>query len=700
MLIFAFIFSFFPINLSAFASSDANKHELRRLLEEQDCIRVPGVARTILQAAPNDLEALLAIEKCTREDAKNSYTYQAKEILDNSKIVSMVPEIFRLTQLSNFSKEKLSVSDYLALSELYQKLGEPEKELQMLEEALSKNKDDPRIKLIVARSQFESGNHAASRATYREYLKNSHQHSERIYFVLYVAAMAYPLPVLIVLVSLIWVFGYLLKRQFELSNRVKNFLIGSGLLIPTVLVFEFLSTGSVIPLGVLILSILVEGVACVVIPIWRSWLSRALNSVLELVLSIFNGVKFARVFVSIPTGWRVLISLGTLFVLGTVVPLIEKGDVRYAVSAVCLFFFYGNVGSLIVTVVRSSKSLQSSMRWIGVAATFPFVVSYVMSHWSELGQPFVYARIPSAQAIQGFLYYLIFWSFSAVLALHLSKILADALIQPLKEILGKVQIIESGNFSVRANSISQDELGALAVAVNHMAEGLQRREYVEKTFSRYIDPKVAERILSGNENEINIAGQRLSATVLFADIRGFTSLSEKMPPEEVITVLNTYFTRMVATVRAHGGVIDKFIGDAMLCVWGVPHGISNGTELAVKCAWQMQLEMQNLNQEFLRMSIPTIGVGIGVHFGTVVAGTLGSADRMEYTVIGDVVNTAQRVESKALANTILLTQETYEAVKDLVVAQSVGTFSLKGKAQSILLWQVQGLKEVSREVAA
>jgi class 3 adenylate cyclase len=223
---------------------------------------------------------------------------------------------------------------------------------------------------------------------------------------------------------------------------------------------------------------------------------------------------------------------------------------------------------------------------------------------------------------------------------------------------------------------------------------------VEKTFSRYIDPKVAERILSGNENEVNIAGQRLLATVLFADIRGFTKLSEQMPPEEVIKVLNIYFTKMVAVIRNHGGVIDKFIGDAMLCVWGVPHPIQNGTERAIQCAWKMQKEMELLNQDFIKKNMSTMGVGIGIHFGTVVAGTLGSSDRMEYTVIGDVVNTAQRVESKALANTILLTQEAFDEVKDLVTAQSIGMFSLKGKALPVPLWQIQEMKEAVKEVAA
>lgn len=683
------LFCFFSINLFASEPLAPLKTELRRLLSEKACLEVPPLARQILNSEPNDLESLQAIEKCTRDSSKTNYSEKAKEIFNNSKLISLVPDLLRSLQ----SKERLSVADYLALSELYQKLGEPEKELEMFEKALNTNKNDPRIKLILARSQFESGHRTAARESYRDYLKASSQHSDRFYFVVYVAAMAYPLPVLAFLASLI------LGFVSVLTNRSRVTLFGATLCLG-ILILEFYSTGSVIPLGILMLSAALGGFLCVWIPLWRNWISKVVASAMDVVFSIFNGVKLAKYMVSIPTGWRVLICLGTLFVLGTVVPVINKGDVRYAVSGICLFFFYGTVGSLIVSVLRASKSLQYSMRWIGIAATLPFVISYVMSHWAELGEPFLYARIPSPSAIQGFVNYLIFWFFSVGLALHLSKILADALIQPLKDILSKIQLIESGNFTARATSTSRDELGALALAVNHMAEGLQRREYVEKTFSRYIDPQVAARILSGNQDEINIAGQRLSATILFADIRGFTKLSEQMPPEEVVKILNTYFGKMVGTVKAHGGVIDKFIGDAMLCVWGVPHATPNGPELAVQCAWQMQLEMQLLNAEFQKTNIPQIGVGIGIHHGIVVAGTLGSSDRMEYTVIGDVVNTAQRVESKAGAQTILITEETFEAVSSMVSVESIGSFSLKGKSQPVPLLRVLEIKQSNNKVAA
>jgi class 3 adenylate cyclase len=233
-----------------------------------------------------------------------------------------------------------------------------------------------------------------------------------------------------------------------------------------------------------------------------------------------------------------------------------------------------------------------------------------------------------------------------------------------------------------------------------MAEGLQRREFIEKTFSRYVDEKIAKRILGGSQDEINIAGQKMNATVLFSDIRGFTTLSEQLPPEEVVQVLNTYFSKMVATVKSHGGVIDKFIGDAMLCVWGVPHPVENGTLQAVRCALEMQKEMKVLNEEFSARGLPSLGVGIGINVGSVVAGSLGSSDRMEYTVIGDVVNTAQRVESKAPAGSVLLTDPTYQTFREAIEAESMGEFSLKGKAVPMTLWSVKRVKEKTEPLAA
>lgn len=692
------------------------RSELQASLERGNCSVSLVLAREVLAKVPDDLPALKAIEQCTRKDLTSSYGEKAKEVLESSKILSIVPEFLAMAKvkdlvpiLKDVETKNLTVTDYLALTELYQKLGEPEKELQMLEEAFSAAPDDPRIKLILARSQFASGNKKAARASFREYLKKSNEHSDRFYFGIYVAAMAYPFYILPALLLLTWGLGWALKKYFEtgwvkteetVNGPARKLILFCGVLFPVFLALEFNSTGSALPFGILISILFAESALLVGVPLWRKWISKLWNRALRFVSTVFNGVRFARRIASLSTGWRVVLSLGSLIVLGTIAPVIQMPDLRYAVSAMALLVFYGTVGSLIVTVLRSSPSLKNSMRWIAISATLPFILSYVISHWEDIGQPFVFARLPTAHAVQGLVNYSLFWGVSVFLALHLNKILADALIEPMREIMSKVKMIETGDFAARTVASSNDELGTLARAVNHMAEGLQRREFIEKTFSRYVDEKIAKRILGGSEDEINIAGQKMNATVLFSDIRGFTTLSEQLPPEEVVQVLNTYFSKMVATVKSHGGVIDKFIGDAMLCVWGVPHPVENGTLQAVRCALEMQKEMKVLNEEFSARGLPSLGVGIGINVGSVVAGSLGSSDRMEYTVIGDVVNTAQRVESKAPAGSVLLTDPTYQTFREAIEAESMGEFSLKGKAVPMTLWSVKRVKEKTEPLAA
>src|SRR5207302_28767 len=218
---------------------------------------------------------------------------------------------------------------------------------------------------------------------------------------------------------------------------------------------------------------------------------------------------FARIVERLPSGWRIVIALGTLFVMGTLVPTIPSGDLRIVLWVLCGLSFFGTVGSLVVTFLRNSQSLRTSLRWLGATATLPFLVFYLIAHWDELGTPLAHARLPDAHDVEDLLKYVVLWGASVWFALHLSKILADALTQPVKTMMGKVAAIETGDFKARVPVESKDELGSLAVAVNRMAEGLERREIVEKAFRRYHDKSVAERILSAGEGEL--PSQRMHA---------------------------------------------------------------------------------------------------------------------------------------------------------------------------------------------
>ncbi len=680
-----------------------------------DCVSANGAARQILKFSPHHLEALLTIEKCTRRDASQNYAKVAREMFQESTILSLVPELLEMANLKELvpiireveTKGNKSVADYLMLTELYDKLGQPDKEIRALEEAIAVDPNDPRPKLLLASKKFDAGDRKGAQALFREYLFNAEPHPGRAYMLTYVAAMTYPMPVTTAILVAIWGLGALVSRRMrseieavrgQLRGKVREYFFLISAFIPVLLAGQFWSTGAALPFGVLMMILASELLVLAWPYLWRYALQPAWYGVSKAIGILMHGVKFARILSKISSGWRILIALSALFVMGTIAPMIKVADIRYAVTIMCSLLFYGTVGSLLVTVLRSSSSLQTSMRVIGVAATIPFIMSYVVSHWNDIGAPIMYARLPSAGAINGLVNYMIFWGVSVALAMHISKILADALIEPVREMMAKIRAIEGGDFAARVQVLSKDEVGSLAKAVNSMAEGLARREYVEKTFSRYVDEKVAKKILSGGEDEVSIKGQRMDATILFADIRGFTAFSESVSPEEVVSILNEYFSRMVAIIRHHGGVIDKYIGDCMLCVWGVPTFEPDGARRAVEAANAMVHEMTDFTLELQRRGHKPFGIGIGINFGAVVAGSLGSSDRMEYTVIGDVVNTAQRAESVAKPQQVLITDSVYAKVRDFVQATPIHGVKVKGKAEALTFWEVHEVSGALPEV--
>ncbi|HNA79890.1 MAG TPA: adenylate/guanylate cyclase domain-containing protein, partial [Turneriella sp.] len=180
--------------------------------------------------------------------------------------------------------------------------------------------------------------------------------------------------------------------------------------------------------------------------------------------------------------------------------------------------------------------------------------------------------------------------------------------------------------------------------------------------------------------------------VFFSDIRSFTSISEKMTPAEVVGFLNEYMTLMVDIVHKYGGVVDKFIGDAIMAIWGAPVSKPNDVENAVNAALEMRAVLHKFNQGRGSRTKPIIRIGMGLNTGEVLAGQIGSNDRLEYTVIGDTVNLASRMEglNKTFGTDILITQNTYELVKKKFVCQPLHKVQVKGKAEAQRVYAVMG----------
>jgi adenylate cyclase len=180
---------------------------------------------------------------------------------------------------------------------------------------------------------------------------------------------------------------------------------------------------------------------------------------------------------------------------------------------------------------------------------------------------------------------------------------------------------------------------------------------------------------------------------LFSDIRGFTTLSEKMDPQHLVALLNEYFTEMVNIVMDEGGVVDKYIGDAIMAVFGAPVAKPEDAANAVRAAVRMRIALRELNTRLAGRGLPPLRTGIGIHTGVVVAGNIGSERRMEYTVIGDAVNLASRLESstKEVGADVLISEDTYELTKSTIEARAMREITVKGRNQPVMTYEVVGL---------
>ncbi len=260
--------------------------------------------------------------------------------------------------------------------------------------------------------------------------------------------------------------------------------------------------------------------------------------------------------------------------------------------------------------------------------------------------------------------------------------------RPAGELLGCMRRVRDGDLDTKATVRNLDTFGELASGFNEMTLGLRQHRFLRETFGRYLSRQVAEAILAGR---VELGGELREATVLFSDIRGFTRLCETLPPQEVVGLLNAYFDRMVDCVFQHGGSVDKFIGDALLAVFGVP--VSAGSAeadagAALRCALDMLRRLDVWNEERRAAGLPTLQIGIGLHTGPLVAGNVGSERFMNYTVVGDTVNVASRIEgqTKELGERILVSETTRALAPADLALFPVQEVTLRGRSQPITLF--------------
>ncbi|MDR2313258.1 MAG: HAMP domain-containing protein [Spirochaetaceae bacterium] len=272
---------------------------------------------------------------------------------------------------------------------------------------------------------------------------------------------------------------------------------------------------------------------------------------------------------------------------------------------------------------------------------------------------------------------------------------------PLKNLAAAAGRIENGEFEVKLEAKTRDELGLLTRSFVSMGRGLAERERLKETFGRFTNREIAERALRG---ELSLGGETKQVTVFFSDIRAFTEISEKLEPQEVVEFLNDYMTRMVDCVDKTGGVVDKFIGDAVMAVWGAPVSAGSPARDAfncVKAALMMRNSLREFNKDRGGPRKPLIRIGCGINTGNVVAGQIGSSQRMEYTVIGDTVNLASRTEAlnKPFHTDILITEDTWGLLKSVLIVEEMAPVSVKGKEKPVRMFAVVNLKPQTGKLA-
>jgi len=281
-------------------------------------------------------------------------------------------------------------------------------------------------------------------------------------------------------------------------------------------------------------------------------------------------------------------------------------------------------------------------------------------------------------------------AFMVVVGVGGAVALATLLARPIHRLMDATDAVAQGDFNVTVPVTTRDELGVLTESFNRMARSLREKEMIKRAFTRYVAREVVEEVLKDPEHAM-LTGERREATVLFCDIRGFTSMSERLTPEQVVGLLNEFYTLMIETVFKHDGTLDKFLGDAVMAVFGAPIAHPDHAARAVMTALDMRQAVAGLGARRRVAGLDAFEVGIGVALGEVVAGTVGTEERMEYTVIGDSVNVAARLQDRAKAGSILLSRRTYEAVSDLIDAKSLGAMKVRGKEEEIEVYEVRGL---------
>jgi adenylate cyclase len=274
-----------------------------------------------------------------------------------------------------------------------------------------------------------------------------------------------------------------------------------------------------------------------------------------------------------------------------------------------------------------------------------------------------------------------------ILGLVIAASAAHSLGKPMHALEGVARAVQSGDLTRTSHLTGKDGFSRLGGALDDMIKGLKERDRVKDVFGRYIAKQAAERLLSG---PLDLAGEAKRVTIVFSDIRGFTSMAETMTPEQVVTFLNAYFSEMVDAVMEQGGMLDKYLGDGLMAVFGSFGDQPDHARRAVVASLRMKALLAKINGERAIAGKAPVAIGIGIHTDDVIVGNIGSKQRLEFTHIGDGVNTASRVQAlnKEYQTTILVTGATFQELGGEFETKLIAEVTLRGKTKSLPIYEV------------
>lgn len=279
----------------------------------------------------------------------------------------------------------------------------------------------------------------------------------------------------------------------------------------------------------------------------------------------------------------------------------------------------------------------------------------------------------------------------ALFALAAAVFMARGLASPLVQLEAAAGRVRLGDLTVEVPVRGTDEVGRVAQSFNEMVSGLRQRDQIKGLFKRYLAPQVVDELIK-NPEKAAPGGERKLLTVLFSDLVGFTSLSEQLSPEELVALLNTYFEQATEVLTKHGATLDKFIGDAIMCFWNAPLPLEDHAARACLTALDLVAVVDRLSPMFEARGLPRLDCRIGINTGHAVAGNLGSSAAQDYTVIGDTVNLASRLEgaAKVYGTRTLVAEDTLLATRGAVVARELDLLRVKGKQHPVRVFELVG----------